>query len=75
MHGYMHPSIGLNHVNGMLNQKPACLTGKPFCTQQNSHVGSLLDSPGIEHIDKFIGITNPMEITLHVHEKPEYAAC
>ena len=41
---HQHPSIGSNHVNRMLDQKPACLTKTPISAQQNSHVRSLQDS-------------------------------
>ena len=39
--GNLHAGIGSNHVNRMLNQKPACLNGTPFSVQHNSHVRSL----------------------------------
>ena len=57
----------------MLNQKPACWTGKPFSAQKISHVRSLSDSPWIENNDEFIEITILMEIVLNVHVKPEHA--
>ena len=43
-YGVLHMTLvsGVNHLNRMLNRKPAaCLSRTPFFAQQNSHVRSL----------------------------------
>ena len=56
----------------MLNQKPASLARTTISVQQNSQV---LREPLNQPIDEFIDITILLEISLHIHEKPEYPEC
>ena len=59
-------------MNCMLNQKPASLARTTISVQQNSQV---LREPLNQPIDEFIDITILLEISLHIHEKPEYPEC